>query len=129
DMRVALDGLRQRHSESRFTDPRLPGKQHNPSIAGPRVLPTLQQQLKIFVAPDQWSRLRAQRLEAAQNDAFADYPPSALPLRKAGERLRAEVLDLEQGADLLARTLGDNECIRLGERLKPGGEVRRLAND
>ena len=71
----------------------------------------------------------SQRLEAAQNNAFADHPPSALPRRKAGERLRAEILDLEQSADLLPRALGDNECIRLGERLKPGGKVRRLAND
>jgi len=93
------------------------------------VLPTLQQQLKIFVAPDQWRCLRAQRLEPAQNNAFADHPPSALPFRKAGERLRAEIRDLEKGADLLARILSDNECIRLGERLKPGGEVRSLAND
>ena len=50
-------------------------------------------------------------------------------LGKAGERLRAEICELEQPADLPARRFGDDERVRRGQRLQPGGEVRRLADD
>ena len=52
-----------------------------------------------------------------------------LRLGKAGERLRPEIGELEQPADLPARALGDDERVRRGQRLQPGGEVRRLADD
>ena len=61
------------------------------------------------------SRSRAQRLEAAHDAAFADHAPGALRLGKAGERLRPEILELEQRADLPSRALGDHERARLGQ--------------
>ena len=50
-------------------------------------------------------------------------------LGKAGKRLRAEIVEIEQPADLPARRFADDQRIRRGKRLQPGGEVRRLADD
>jgi hypothetical protein len=51
-----------------------------------------------------------------------------LRLGKTRERLRPEIFELEQATDLPPGALGDNECPRCGQRLQPGGEVRRLSN-
>ena len=40
-----------------------------------------------------------------------------------------EIGEIEQPADLPARRFGDDERVRHGERLQPGGEVRGLADD
>jgi hypothetical protein len=58
-----------------------------------------------------YRRLGAQRLEPAQNGAFANYAPSALRLGKAGKRLRPEILELEEVADLPTSALGNEEGI------------------
>ena len=88
-------------------------RQHHPALASFRLLPAPQQQVELLVAPDERRRLRAQRLEAAQDAAFADHAPGALRLGKTGERLRPEILDLEERADLPSRALGDDERARL----------------
>jgi hypothetical protein len=87
-----------------------------------------QQQVELLVAPDERARLRAQRLEAAQHAAFTDHLPGALRLGEAGERLRPEIRDLKQCADLPPRALGNDHRARCGQRLQPGSEVRRLAD-
>ena len=50
-------------------------------------------------------------------------------LGEAGKRLRAEIGEIEQPADLPARRFANDQRIRHGKRLQPGGEVRRLADD
>jgi hypothetical protein len=77
--------------------------QHHPPLAGFRLLPAPKQQIELFVAPDQWRPFRAQRLEAAEDAAFADDPPGALWFGKPGESLRPEILDLEQRANPACR--------------------------
>ncbi len=52
-----------------------------------------------------------------------------LGLGKPGERLEAEILEIEQRADLPPCALCNDECARLGHCLQPGGKVRRLADD
>jgi hypothetical protein len=47
---------------------------------------------------------------------------------KPGERLQAEVLDLEQRADLSPGAVGNNQRPRSGQGLQAGGEVWRLAD-
>ena len=111
-VRLALDALRQRRGQARLADARLARDQHHPPLAGLRLLPAPQQQIELLVAPDERRRLRAQRLEAAQDAAFADHAPGALRLGKAGERLRPEILEFEQRADLPPRALGDDERAR-----------------
>ena len=50
-------------------------------------------------------------------------------LGKARKRLRPEIGEVEQPADLPVRRLGDDKHIRPGQGLQPGGEVRGLADD
>ena len=109
----------------------MPGSpdQHHPPLAGFRLLPAPQQQIELFVATEERRRLRAQRLETAEDAAFSDNAPGALRFGKSGKLLRSEILDLEQGADLSARALGNDERVRWGQRLQPGSEVRRLTHN
>jgi hypothetical protein len=69
------------------------------------------------------------RLEPAHRAAFAQHPPCQLRLGKAGERLRPEVFQIEKPADLLAGRFADDQRVRRGPGLQPGGEVRRLTDD
>jgi hypothetical protein len=48
---------------------------------------------------------------------------------KPGERLRPEVGEVEQAADLQPRRVADDQRIGRGKRLQPGGEVWGLADD
>jgi hypothetical protein len=66
-------------------------------------LPAPQQQVELLVAPNERRRFLAQRLETAHDTAVANNAPGMLRLGKTGERLRPEILDLEQTADLAAR--------------------------
>jgi hypothetical protein len=107
-VRLALDTLRERGGESRLADARLAGDQHHPSFAALCLLPAADQQLDFLVTPDERRLSRPQRLEAAQHPALANDPPGRLRFGKTGERLRPEILELEQGADLPPRALGND---------------------
>src|ERR1700730_15758415 len=89
----------------------------------------MQQEVELFVAPDKWRRLRAQCFEAAPDATLSDHTPGALRLAKTGERLWAEILDLEQCADLSPRALGNDERAWLSKRLEPGSQVRGLVDN
>ena len=43
--------------------------------------------------------------------------------------MRAELDKLEQVSHQLARTLGDDDAVRLSDPLKPRGKVRRVADE
>ena len=128
-MRLGSDVLGKRRGEPRLADARLAGNQHHASLAALRLLPAAQQQLDFLLAPDERRLARAQGLEAAQHRRSRQDPPGALRLGEAGKRLRAEICELEQPADLPARRFADDQRIGCGQRLQPGGEVRRLADD
>jgi len=55
-------------------------------------------------------------------------PLCRLRLGEPGERLGAEILDLEQGAELSPGAVGNDQGARPGQRLQTGGEVWRLAD-
>jgi hypothetical protein len=57
---------------------------------------------------------------------LGQHAPCVLRLGKALHRLRPEIRDLESCGDLPARALGNHNGVRLGQRLQPGSEVRRL---
>ena len=59
---------------------------------------------------------------------LAQDPPCRLRLGKPGEGLRPEIGEVEQPADLPARRFGDDQRVRRGQGLQPGGEVRGLAD-
>ncbi len=127
---LAFEPLAQGGRETRFADPGLAADQNHLPLACGGAPPAAQQQLDFLLPPDErGQRSRAQRLEAAQDAALADDAPGALRLGEAGERPAPKIRDLEEGADLPPRALGDDKRIRRGECLKPCGEVRCLADD
>jgi hypothetical protein len=53
-------------------------------------------------------------------------------MRRPGEsfeRLRAEVAQFEQAADMTAGRVGNDDAVRDGKRLQARGKVGRLADD
>src|SRR5215472_6572977 len=128
-VRLASDALRQRRGQSRLADAGLAGDQYDPALAGLGLPPAAQEQVAFLVAADERRRLRAQRLEAADDAAFADHLPGARRPDEAGERLRPEVLNLEQTAELAPRAIGDDHPVGRGDGLQAGRQVRRLADD
>src|SRR5437016_13111328 len=94
-IRLASDLLGERGCEPRLADAWLAGDQHDPPLAGLRLLPAAQQQLDFLVTPDERRFPRAQGLEPANLAAFAQDPPGALRLAEAGKRLRPEVFQIE----------------------------------
>jgi hypothetical protein len=118
----------QRALQARLADARLTGDQHHPPCAGLRLLPAPQQQVELLVAADQRRGPRTQCLEAADDPALADHTPGRLRLGKTGKRLGAEILDLEQCADLSPGAVGNDQGAGPGQRLQTGGEVWGLAD-
>jgi hypothetical protein len=57
--------------------------------------PIAEQRLGLVVAADQRCDPRAQCFKAADDPALADRAPDSLPLAETGERLGAEILDVE----------------------------------
>src|SRR5262249_3991893 len=92
-------------------------------------MPAARQQAKFLVTANERRCLCAQCLEAADDAAFADHLPGARCLGEAGERLRPEVFDLDQTAELTPRAVGDDDPVRRGDGLQASGQVRRLADD
>src|SRR5205814_290395 len=90
-MRLAFDMRRKCRRQPRLADARLAGNQHNTSFAAFCLLPAPLEQLDFLVAPDERRLPRAQGLEPAHLAAFAQHPPGALRLGKAGKLLRPEV--------------------------------------
>ena len=68
----------------------------------------------------------------ASKSAFRGTRPQRRPgARRTCNALqahRSEVLKLEEIAEQPPRALGDDDCVRLGDRLQPRGEVRGLAD-
>src|SRR5262249_23483453 len=104
-MRLAFDVRGKCRCQPRLADARLTGNQHYPSFAAFCLLPAASHQLDCLVAPDERRLLRAQGLEPAHLAAFAQHPPGALRLGKAGKLLRPEVFQIKQLADLPAGSL------------------------
>ena len=94
-MGLGFNMLGQRGREPRLADTRLAGDQHHPPFAALRLLPAAGQQLEFLITPDERRRPGAQRLEAAQDAALTDDAPSMLRFGKPGERLRAEIGEIE----------------------------------
>src|SRR6516165_1419944 len=121
--------LRQRRGQPRLADARLAGDQHHTPCAGLRLLPAPQQEIELLVAANQRCGPRTQCLKAADDPALADHTRGRLWLGETGERLGAEILDLEQRPDLSPGAVGNDQGARPGQRLQAGGEVWRLADD
>ncbi len=127
-VRLLGDALLDRLGQPRLADPRLGRNQDDPPLARLGLGPAAQEEVDLLVAADQRRRARAQRLKAARDTALADDAPHPLPGGKPLQRLRTEIADLEQGAELAPRRIGDDDLVRFGEALQAGRQVRRLAD-
>jgi hypothetical protein len=127
-VRFRGDALLDRLGQPRLADPRLRGNQDDPPLAGLGLDPAPQQEVNLLVAANERRRARAQGLETAGDAALADDAPHQLVGGEPLQRLRAHIADLEQGADLASRRLGDDDRVRLGEALQAGCQVGRLAD-
>src|SRR5215471_19212640 len=127
-MRLGLDAFRQRGGQARLANTRLTGDQHHPPFAELCLLPAPQQEVELLVAANERRGPRTQCLKAADDPALADHTPGRLWFGKTGERLRPEILDLEQGPDLSPGAVGNDQGAGPGQRLQAGGEVGRLAD-
>ena len=98
-------------------------------VAGNRAAYTyLPRSVERFVTADELARL----MEKAPDHQWRVYLLcgwlAGLRLGEARERLRAEIGKIEQSADLPSRRIGDDQRVRRGQVLKPGGEIGCLAN-
>src|SRR5262249_37186509 len=100
-----------------------------PSFAAFCLLPAPPQQLDFLVAPDERRLPRAQGLEPAHLAAFAQYPPGALRLGKAGKLLQPEGFQIKQLAHLPTGPSCAPPRVRRPRGRPPSGKVRRLADD
>src|SRR5215472_14946433 len=118
EMRLGTKALLQCRDDARLAKARFAGDQHYLAVSCLGARPAPQQQLDLLVAADQWAQHRsAQRLKSARDDAWAQHLPGR---NRTGDTLHldgAEILVLEQIADQPASARGDDDGIRLGQRL------------
>src|SRR5215468_8715617 len=100
--------------QSRRANPGLAGNQHRMPLAVPCSRPAAPQQRDILVAPDERRRAGTQRLEPAELAVLADDLPSALRLRKTGKGLPPQIAHFEEGTDLAAGAVRDDNRVRFG---------------
>jgi hypothetical protein len=129
-MRVGVEALLQSRGDARLADAGLPGDQHDLAVARLGARPPAQQQVDLLVAANQRAQCRsAQCLEPALDGARAQHLPSRHGCGDALDLDGAEIAVFEEIAKQPPRARGDDDSIRLGQGLQPGGEVRRLADD
>ena len=129
-VRPVGQGVEQPLRDARLADPGLADEQHALALAGLGLPPALEQERQFLVAPDHRQRGRAvPRLEAAAGTALAQDPEGADRPGQAAQGLRPQVLEVERPAQQRARVRRDHHLPGLRDRLQPGGEVGRLADD
>jgi hypothetical protein len=92
--------------------------------------PAPQQEFALFLAADKRNQpARVQCLEAVLLRTFPQRRICARLPDDALEVLRSEIAEFEKVAEKLARALGDDDAVRRGDTLQPGGQVWRVADD
>ncbi len=129
-MRLAAQPLDQALHETRLADTRLARNQHDGALTGLGLLPASPQQRQLLLAADQRRQVRpVPRREAALDGALAHHPRGDDRRGQALDLDRAEILIVEVTPGEPPRARPDHHRARLGQRLQPRREVRRLAND
>src|SRR5271166_4830181 len=129
-VRLAGEMFHELRRQPRFADAGLAREQHDLTFARLRQRPSLRQQFKLLFPPDERRQFSGmERLEAALDQTRPQGSPGPRGPGDALEVLRAEVLQLEEIAEQAPRAFGDDHHVRLGDALKTGREVWRLADD
>ena len=111
-------GLRQRGGEPGFAYPGLTGQQHYLAFAGFDFRPASQQQVKLFVSADQCRQAASvHRLKAARDRTRPQHRENWHRTSDPLELLGSKVPQLKEIAEKLARGLGNDDCVGLGDGL------------
>ena len=129
DVRLARQLLTKGVQQPRLANARLAGDQDHLTVAVLGPAPAIQQHGQLVLTTDQWRQaLPMEGLEAAIGAAFALDPEGGDRLREPLDPGRTEVGQLEQRADQPPGCQADDDAAGRGQRLQPGGKVRRLAD-
>jgi hypothetical protein len=129
-VRLTGDALLQGLDGARFADPRLADQCDDLALPGTRQGPSVEHQPHFVRAADErHAAAGAARGEAGHNRSLATHTPGRHRMRESFQFVIADRFDLKQSAQQMLRRLADEYGVRRGERLKPGGEIRRFAYD
>src|SRR6516164_518219 len=128
DMWIIAQPLQRCLGEARFADAGLTRYQHDRTIAAFDLLPAAHQQLDLLIAAEQWCSGYAQGLEAAIDRARTHHSPGRHRVAVAHDGDAPESEILEESTDKAAGAAVDDHSIWLGQRLKPRGQIGRLAD-
>ena len=128
-VRLGGEAFQKRGCKPRFANPRLARKQHHLAFTSLCPGPASKEQFEFFFPSHKRTQAAGvQRLETSFRRARPQRCPGAHRAGDALEILCPQVLQLEQIAEKLARGLGNDRSIRLGDPLQARREVRRLAD-
>src|SRR5246500_783675 len=128
DVWIIAQPLHRGLGEARFADAGLTRYQHDRAIAAFYLLPAAHQQLDLLIAAKQWRSGYAQGLEAAIDRARTDNSPSRHRVAEAFDGHAPESEIFEETTDEAAGAAVDDHRIRLGQRLKPRGQIGGLSD-
>jgi hypothetical protein len=120
----------ERSREPRFADARFAGKEHHLAFTGHRPRPTPQQELGLFLPPDERGQpARVLRVKTALHFARARHLPCLHWIGQPLQHHLAQIAVLEQAAREAASGVRNHYLTRLSERLQSGSDVRCLTHD
>src|SRR5262245_21186790 len=129
-MRFRSKPLQKSSYEPRFADDRIAGIMNHLTRAARRPREAPQQQLGLFLAPDESSQTaRMQCLEAAFDAACPQRHPGAHRPAEALKLPGAEVLQLKEIAEKAPRIFCNDYGVRLGNPLQTRCKIWRLADN
>src|SRR5215831_11893676 len=129
DVWIIAQPLHHGLGEARFADAGFTRYQHDRAIAAFYLLPSAHQQLDLLIAAEQGRPGYAQGLEAAIDRARTDDSPDRHQSAKSCDKHAPESEILEESTDEAAGAAVDDHSVRLGQRLKPRGQIRGLTYD
>src|SRR5262249_28132760 len=128
-VRFAGNALAKSRRKSGFADARLTRDEHDLPLALPGETLAFQQEMELVPAADEIGQTcRADRLEAALGSRRPLDHPRRDRLGNSLDLVLAEIAQTEQIAEQPARGGGDDDRPRLGQGLKAGCKIRRLAD-
>jgi hypothetical protein len=114
--------------EARFSDPRLAVHEHHLAMSLAHLLPAIEQEPELLLAPDERRELLGERgVEAAADPAPPDRTVDRDRLLDPLEPLAPEALGEEDPRDQSKRRSAHHHRVRLGRRLQPCCHVRGVA--
>src|ERR1700751_3586280 len=128
DVGIIAQRIQRGLGKARFADAGLTRYQHDRAIAAFYLLPAAHQQLDLLIAAKQWRSGYAQGLEAAIDRARAHDSPDRHRVAEASNGHAPESEILEEPPDEAAGAAVDDHRIRLGQRLKPRGQIGGLTD-